>query len=324
MASKKAAEKTKAEKQLIKRATKPLLAHTVGDLAAARRDGSLGEEYIKLAQAMVMCALPYSPTDERQIVRRARLGADTFLEVTFTANLVGVQLPYGVDRKLLAWIFDRAIRSETPFIDWRTASEYLTELDYKSSGRDYKQLAERFERLSGLSIAIRRHGDGGGIIAYTIIAKNNLPSSITRRTIDANQSDLPGMENRQGIRLNTDLWDDIRKYNVTLPRLIWRDLAKSKGTPMQVQDMVLWLMVRCYAAQSSTVIPWEALLEQFHHGDSNPRRLKAYAKKALAILRQVWDEAKLEATEAGIAISRTTVPLLPDDPLKNRVRRLKG
>ena len=93
MASKKAAEKTKADKQLVKRATKPLLAHTVGDLAAARRDGSLGQEYIKLAQAMVMCALPNSPTDERQIVRRARLGADTFLEATFTANLVGVQLP---------------------------------------------------------------------------------------------------------------------------------------------------------------------------------------------------------------------------------------
>lgn len=80
MATKKAAKKGSA---------RSTLAHRVGDIVAARRDGSLGGEYIKFAQALLLCTLPYRPTDERQVSRRAKIGFDAWVEVTFTANLPG-------------------------------------------------------------------------------------------------------------------------------------------------------------------------------------------------------------------------------------------
>ncbi len=207
----KASPKPPRDRRAENQAAKANLARRVGDIAAARKDGTLGDDYIKLAQAMIMCTLPYSQTEERQITRRARLGDGTYLSVTFNANLPGVQLPFGADRKLLAWIFDRAIRSDSPFITWSSASEYQREMGISMSGRSNQQLAARFERIAGLGIAIQRQADGKrGIVGYTIIAQANLPSSIAGRVIDANQTNLPGMEDQFGIRLARDLYVETR------------------------------------------------------------------------------------------------------------------
>ena len=72
----------------------------LGDIAVARHDGTLGLDYIKLAQAMILCTLPYSEQVERKATRRARLGDGSHLTVTFHALHEGVPLPYGADRKL--------------------------------------------------------------------------------------------------------------------------------------------------------------------------------------------------------------------------------
>lgn len=314
----KASPKPPRDRRAENQAAKANLARRVGDIAAARKDGTLGDDYIKLAQAMIMCTLPYSQTEERQITRRARLGDGTYLSVTFNANLPGVQLPFGADRKLLAWIFDRAIRSDSPFIPWSSASEYQREMGISMSGRSNQQLAARFERIAGLGIAIQRQADGKrGIVGYTIIAQANLPSSIAGRVIDANQTNLPGMEDQFGIRLNADLHADIKRHNVVLPRMLWRQIEG----PTQVQDIAFWLVVRCYSAASDTVIPWSALQEQFST-DSNPRRLKSHARQAIAILHSLWPEAEISEVETGIAVKRVHHVLLPDDPTKGRVRRL--
>ena len=76
----------------------------VADLAVSGRDQTLGDEYIKLAQAMILCTLPHSATKETKITRRARLGDGTTLAVTFSATADGIGLPHGADRKLLFWL----------------------------------------------------------------------------------------------------------------------------------------------------------------------------------------------------------------------------
>jgi hypothetical protein len=45
------------------------------ELREDRNSGALGDEVIKMAQALILCTLPYRPTDERQVVRTARLRA---------------------------------------------------------------------------------------------------------------------------------------------------------------------------------------------------------------------------------------------------------
>lgn len=314
---------------------KSSVAHKVADIAVARNDGSLGDEYIKLAQAMVMCTLPYSRTNRQRIVKRARYGEDSYLEVTFSAAVSGVPLPYGADRKLLGWLLDRAIRTDQPFVSISSAREYLDEMDLPLGGKSNKELAQRFERLSGLSIGIRRHQHNvaGHITTYTLIAKNNLPSSVAGYTIDAGQGSLPGLEDRHGVRLNADLFNDIRQYNVVLPRLIWRKLSPK----MRVSDIALWLVVRCYAAYSTTTIQWEVLRKEFASverdangqekvidTDTNPRRFRANAREAIKALLAFWPEAPIVEVDGGVRVSRITTPLMPDDLTKNRVRRLRS
>lgn len=320
---KEAAKKRDRKKELV--TAKEGLALRVGDIAAARRDGTLGEEYIKLAQALIMCTLPYSQTEERQIVRTARLGDGTNLEVTFSAILNGVALPYGVDRRLLAWVLDRAVRTNDAFVSISSAREYLEEMGLPLGGKSNKELAQRFERLSGLSIGIRRRD---AIATYTVIAKNNLPNSVAVRTIEAGQTSLPGLEKRHGIQINTDLFNDIKTHNVVLPRLLWLGLNGS----MRVTDIALWLIVRCFAANSTTVIPWKALREQFasinkngnsQDTDTNPRRFKIYVREAITILGQLWPESPIVEVDDGIQVTRASEPLLPDDASKNRIRRKK-
>ena len=127
----------------------------VADLAVSGRDQTLGDEYIKLAQAMILCTLPHSATKETKITRRARLGDGTTLAVTFSATADGVGLPHGADRKLLFWLLDRAIRNDSPFVPWSSAAEFSREMGLEKDGRTNKQIKERFLELPALSLAFR-------------------------------------------------------------------------------------------------------------------------------------------------------------------------
>lgn len=301
-----------------KQAAKVRTAQRIGEIVAARHEGTLGLEYIKLAQAMILCTIPYSEQADRKITRRARLGDGSYLTVTFHALQEGVPLPYGADRKLLAWVFDRAIRSNSPFIPWESANEYQREMGLSMGGRTNRQLNQRFQRIAGLVIDIRRQAETTQqSTTYPIIERSYLPSSITGRTIDAGQGALPEMGDRFGFMLNSGLFHDIRKYHVVLPRQLWRELTG----PTQVQDIVYWLLVRCFAAASESVIPWSSFQEQFGT-DSNPRRLKQHTRDAIRILQTLWPSVRLREESQGIWVDHASEPMLPDDVSKGRVRKL--
>lgn len=292
----------------------------LGELVDDRNTGKLGEEVIKLAQAMILCTLPYSATTERKITRKARLGDGSTLSVTFSAGMDDVPLPYGADRKLLAWILDRAITSDSPSIGWDSAWEYQKELGLSRSGKNNRDLRERFIRISGLNINIQRQ-DTTSVAGrnFSIIERYFLPRSIHGAKKDADQPTLPGLPTHEPyeVRLSQTLYDDIRKHHVVVPRGLW---MQTKGNS-QVQDMVLWLYWRCYAAQNESVIPWNALADQFPH-DSNRRRMRQHAREAIRLLRHLWPGCRLEALDHGIWVDRATQPLLLDDPTKGRIRRL--
>lgn len=304
------AEEASAKDGLVRRVT---------EIVAARHDGSLGDDHIKLAQVLIMCSLPHSKTSDTHLVRKARLGDGTTLAVTFTAMRKDVPLPYGRDRKLLAWILDRAIQQNSSFVPWGAASEYQKAVGGEGNGRFNAQLRERFSRISSLGITIDRvqPGSMNESVTYSLVHKARLPKSITGPS--SKQQALPGMEDEpQGMTITPALFDDIRRYHHVLPRRLWQLL----NGPSQIQDLVLWMLVRCFAAASESLIPWDALKDQFSAEDSNPWRLKARVKEAVKILNTLWAEATVTVEEAGIRVQRVPVPLLPDDPEKGRKRRL--
>lgn len=298
----------------------------IGELMDDRNTGKLGDEVIKIAQAMLLCTLPYSATKESKIVRTARLGDGSTLTVTFSTGISDVPLPFGSDRKLLAWVFDRAINSASPNIAWESAWEYQKEMGLKRSGKNNKDLRDRFHRISGLNINIERK-DSQSVTGknFSIIDTYNLPASITGRKLHPGQRSLglaagPGPNSGPipfGISINHTLFEDIQKHHVAVPRSLWK---QSKGNS-QVQDMVLWLYYRCYSAKTESVIPWSALSDQFPQ-DKNPRRARQHAREAIEQLRLLWPGVRVEATDTGIWVDKATQTLLLDDPSKGRVRRL--
>ncbi len=290
------------------------------EIAAARRSGELGEDIIKLAQIMILTTLPYSEQTERQVTRRARLGDGSYLAVTFTAARPDTPLPFGADRKLLAWILDRAITSGAQFIPWQSAWEYQKEMGTAMGGRANRQMNERFHRLSGLIINIQREGDATVQGApYKVFAYYNLPKSIVGKLGQAEiqQPVFPEMAEKQGLYLDDQLFHDICKHHVVLPRELWQSI---KG-PAPVQDIIFWLIYRCYSAASETVVPWSALIQQFPQ-DSNPHRIRQNVKEAVRLLKVLWPGVKLAVDPKGIWLSYTGVPFLANDPEKGRVRRL--
>ena len=105
-----------------------------------------------------------------------------------------------------------------------------------------------------------------------------------------------------------------------MPRRLWLEL---KG-PTPVQDLVFWLYYRCYAASSESIIPWDALSDQFPQTDSNPYRIRQHLRKAIKILKVLWPAAQVREDPKGLWVARASAGMLDDDATKNRVRKLNG
>ncbi len=291
-----------------------------------RDTGILGDEVIKMAQALILCTLPYRPTQDRQVVRSARLSDGSTLRVTFTAGINGIDMAFGNDRHLMAWLFDKAINSDTAFVTIKSASDYLRETGKARNGDRVKELASRLSRLTGLVIGIERRSNGATqTVMLPMIASSNLPSNLTvqLKAEKNGQKAIPGLENPFGIQLEERFFQDIKKHHVAIPRRLWMQLQGQKGGP-QLQDLLTFFVYRCYCAQSETVIPWAGLREQFPQDDSNPRRFKVQVKKAITQLRILWPEIRIDVVKEGVWVDRAVEPLLPDDPSKKRVRRLSA
>ncbi len=294
----------------------------VAEIREARDSGALGDDVFKLAQAMILCTLPYRPTSEVKITRKARLGDGSTLIVTFMAARDGIPMAFGSDRKLLTWMFDKAIQSDSPFVPWNKATEYSKETGINDSGKNLRDLRDRFRRLSGLVISIERRtqaGEKGKTVP--VIEEFNLPPSVASMEAEAaGQGRLPELAEIYGFKLNESLWRDIKRHNVAIPRELW---LRTKGSA-QLQDILLWMFYRCYSAQTESVVPWDGIRQQLPQEDSNPWRLKQLVKTAVMELRLIWPEARVEVVKEGLLVKRALAGILPDDDQMKRRRLLKA
>lgn len=297
----------------------------LGALVDARNTGETAKEFIIIAHALILCTLPYSPTEERSITRKARLGDGTTLTVTFSKGIDAVPLPFGSDRKLLLWLLDRAYRQKSPDISWESAREYQREMGLSHGGKGNRNLQASFRRLAGLNINIERVGAGSVWGANRpIIETYHLPHSI-HGFDDAAQICLDGIPAHKdyGVRVNQRLFEEMAAYHCAIPRLLWNharllDGPKgSRGTAgARAHDLLMFLFIRAYAAESESVIPWKALADQVST-DSNPWRLKSQASEAVRFLKHFWPGCVIEAIPAGILLDRkVSYPHIADRAVK--------
>ena len=136
----------------------------------------------------------------------------------------------------------------------------------------------------------------------------------------SNSAYTPPSRSSKRVMLESRLFLDAREHHISYPKIMWLKLQGSVG--YRVRSIMTFLNYRCWCAQSDSVIPWEAFQEQFGGDDSNPRRIKSLVKEAVSHLKVIWKEANIGIVPQGVFVGRSTVQLLPNDPKKNRVRRL--
>jgi hypothetical protein len=258
-------------------------------------------QLVQIAQSLILCGLPYRSTPETRVERIARQGDGTFIRVTFYALARDAQgnqipMPFGADRTLLHFGIDKAIKLQSNFISIDNPTDYLLAIGKTLSGNNYAALRESLRRLSGLSIVVERFAPGKSGHDETrqtlpVLEAAYIPSRLDKDTPNA-------LEIPCGLRFGENFFNEINRHHVPFP---WELLSKLSAKP-QMQDIILNLHRRSFAAKTTTTVPWEYLRQQMWHDDSNRRRIRERFHKAIELLKTAWPELNAEAKTRGLLI----------------------
>ena len=295
---KKIVEVAKRDRQAEDSLSKDRFIQDLVKLREKRDAGELGVQMTQIAQAMVLCGLPYSPTKETKIVRRARLGDGSTVSVTFSAGLDGIGMPYGSDRTLLHWMIDKAIKTRSSIVSWDTATEFLKDVGMADSGKNRKDLKQRYLRLTGLTIGVVRKGSTESTVLVPFIEESHLPTSVDIKAARRGQALLHLDAPTFGFRLGERIFREILQYHVPVPF----ELLQATKKKSQLQDHLIFLYWRSFSAQSETLIPWESLREQLWQEDSVTSRIRTRFREAIAVFKTIWPELNAAAEKTGLRI----------------------
>jgi hypothetical protein len=273
-------------------------------LAAVRESLNAAElkEFYQVAQALILVGLPYRPTQERQISKHARVGDGSIVTVTFTAMLKNIEMPYGSDRTVLHFILDRAVKLNSRFIPWKTAKEFTNEVGLAKSGKNNKDLRQRLQRIKGLAVSVERKTTRGETTMILPLVRNShLPSSVEERRAAAGEQQLPfDDEDQFGIELDERFFEDLKAWHVPVPK----QLILATRNRSQLQDCILFLYWRSFAAASESFIPWDRLREQLWQDDQKDSRIRERFEDAIRALKAGgFPQLRAEARKKGLWIA---------------------
>ena len=277
----------------------PRVAKRLVEVVALARQNELSGDLYQVAQALILCGLPYHPTALSKITRSARLADGTRLKVTFSSSL-DTGLPYGSDRSVLHFLLDRAVKSRSRFVSWETASQFLEAMKMQQGGKNRRDLRERYLRIRGLTIGVERSGvHASDTQIMPVIRRSHLPASISPR-LSCSKVSVQALdeEGDLGLEIDATFFEELVAHPVVVPAEIIR---ATRGKP-QLQDMVLFLYWRCFAARSTSVIPWAELRLQLWQADTNLRRIKGRFVLAIRALQILWPEMRASAEAKGLLV----------------------
>src|SRR4051794_17966086 len=228
---------------------------------ASRSDDALDlRTKLVQAKALIFCALPYSRIPDRAVTRRARIGRESVLTVTFASIEPGVPLPYGADRALLGWI--QTLCYHDRFVSFETLAEFFRAFGLSDSGREYARFRGRLERLMSLAISVRfEDGDSSARLAMQPLKKSvtpRTPRDVRLRLAAEAANQLVLLKNRWGFELDPDFHAYLRANPVPMPLALMR---RFRSQP-KAWDFAQFVLFRSFSASSTSVVPWQELLSQ--------------------------------------------------------------
>lgn len=298
------------------------LANKMVELRASRLGPS--PDVILTARFLIYMGLPARRTKERTIRKSARLANGQSLIVTFAATEAGIDLPFGSDINMLHWLVNRAIQSNSAFISWETAQEYMTWAGLKKGGKTVIEIRERFERIAAMSVTIQTDNDEDiDTFRMPIVRSSRLPKSVrpgdVKKTVQANDTGTITVKKEsrpRGLCFDEAFFQDF----IAKPAPMLKALLVLLSDRPQLQQYIGFLGWRSYAASSATLIPWSNLKEQVWYTDTNESRMKQRFKEAIQSLRIAWPEIRAEARKTGLWIAPPIkgVQLIPNLPGPSR------
>ena len=206
--------------------------------------------------------------------------------MTFAAVGENAVLPFGADRALLGWIQTQAYTDG--FIEFASLRAFLGAFGLSDGGVQYRRFRERVERLSRLSVSIEANlPDDVMITNISPIKHAYFPkeaAAARARLSDEDAGQLLMIPERYGFRLDPEFWAYLKANPVPLPLPLMRVFR----TRPKAWDFCQFVLYRCYAARSRSVVPWRAFYEQLGSLDKDHRRLKFTLRKILEEIKVVY------------------------------------
>ncbi len=260
------------------------------------------------AKGLLLCTLPLKRTPATRLQRRARIGKQDEILVTFTAVDASIPLPFGADRALLAWIQTRAFRDGYVLFD--SLKDFLSCFRLNASGANYTRFRARLERIANLTIQLRVTGSDIDITNAPPIQRAvfpDTPAALRELSVahpGGRQQTL--RPNRYGLQLSPSFHRYLRQSPIPLPLELLRRFH-DKPLAWDLASLTIW---RCYAANRASVIPWGSLAEHLGSRDRDRKQLK---RRLGAILDQIRLEypgfpARFLAGYRGLAIEPWRLP----------------
>ena len=308
------------------------LFHTAHDIKDLRDSGQMNEIWL-VAQALILCGLPYDEVEDTQWEKKARLADGSELTVTFSAMKKGVPLPFGQDRGPLYFMVDRALAERrrlqkqidsnvalamtadlteaeralrmekrakildaARFVKWSKASEYLEVTGQQSGGKQYVQLRERMRRISYCGISIERARPNGSeeSLVLPIIRSKRVPAWLNSESASSDSTEL-SLKGSEREPAGFEIGPDFFLDVVEHHVPISAAVIQSLLRRPKILDLVMWLCWRSFAAKTDTFIPIDDLRQQLGSTDSNDGRLLAHLRTAIVFLHQAgWDALRAE------------------------------
>lgn len=213
---------------------------------------------------------------------------------------VSLGYPYGsIPRLLLAWI-GREVkqRKQREIVLGKSLVSFMAELGMHNptGGKNgsITRLREQMRRTFSAKIAILDNPDANGVDwnsdAFLIADK----SQIWWDPKDPNQPDLFDSH----MTLSERFFEELLASPVPVDM---RALKALKGSPSCL-DLYCFLTYRMFTLQRELTIPWEALMMQFGSETASERKFRWQFGHALAAVKVVYPEAKVEITKGGLIL----------------------
>jgi hypothetical protein len=261
-----------------------------------------------VGDALIFCPLPFRRAKDKQVIRRARTGSGEELEVIYSAT-GKAPLPFGEDAFLLDLLVSEARKLKSPEVTFDSLKELIRFLGGSDGGTDYRRLRERIDRIAGLHIRIERKESVR--VNVRVVDVQNVEDISNKKTqlLEAEYGQrrlLP-----YAFRFAPEFYEDLMRYYTVIPLQILRAFS---GSPIEY-SIARWLYRRIIHAQRYALVPWAEIHAERSGTDSNPRRIRAYARNVVQRLKVVWpglDTAVDERNPDGLLIKRAVAPLIPD------------